>query len=105
MASRPCLRQNRWLMKLRAWTRLICLVVGIAALGAAVLFRVHARRVGEPFLPLPQEAQTLRALTWNIGKIYMGNHRDSRAADEDLAHIARVIRGSEPDFVALQELR
>jgi endonuclease/exonuclease/phosphatase family metal-dependent hydrolase len=45
----------------------------------------------------------LRVLTWNVGQIHGG--WDSRAADADLAHIARVIRQSRADVVALQELR
>jgi endonuclease/exonuclease/phosphatase family metal-dependent hydrolase len=47
--------------------------------------------------------QSLRILTWNIGKIYLP--LDSRAADKDLAHVASVIKEAGAQIVALQELR
>ena len=47
--------------------------------------------------------KSLRVLSWNIGKIYLP--LDSRAADRDLEHVARVIAEADPQIVALQELR
>ena len=46
---------------------------------------------------------TLRVMSWNVGKLYLP--WESRAADRDLAHVARVIRELGPHVVALQELR
>lgn len=46
---------------------------------------------------------SVRLLTWNIGKIYLPV--DSRAADRDLDHVARVINEIDPHIVALQELK
>src|SRR5262245_41487423 len=84
--------------------RRLCLAIGVLALGAAFALRVRAHTSGGPLL-LPQEVSPLRVLTWNVGKIYLGNHGDSRPADADLARIADVIREVSPDLVALQELR
>lgn len=47
--------------------------------------------------------QSLRLLTWNVGKIYLP--WESRATDRDVEHIARVIRRINPHIVALQEMR
>ncbi len=47
--------------------------------------------------------QTLRIMTWNIGKIYL--KWDSRASDKDLDYVAQVIREVNPQIVALQELK
>lgn len=44
----------------------------------------------------------VRVLTWNIGYAY--GKEDSRAQDEDLPAVARVIQVERPDVVALQEL-
>jgi len=47
--------------------------------------------------------QSLRVLSWNIGKIYLP--WESRAADRDLQHVAKVINDANPHVVALQEIR
>jgi endonuclease/exonuclease/phosphatase family metal-dependent hydrolase len=78
--------------------------VGVLALGGAFAIRVRATTRGAPLL-LTQEVSPLRVLTWNVGKIYLGKQVDSRAADQDLARIANVIRQAHPRVVALQELR
>src|SRR5215510_552364 len=88
----------------RAWMRRVCVGVGVLALGGAFALRVRASSRGAPLL-LTQEVSPLRVLTWNVGKIYLGKQVDSRAADQDLARIADVIRGSHARVVALQELR
>ncbi len=49
------------------------------------------------------EKRSFRIMTWNIGKLYL--RWDSRAADRDLQHVARVIRQAAPHVVALQELK
>jgi endonuclease/exonuclease/phosphatase family metal-dependent hydrolase len=85
--------------------RRTCLAVGFAAVAALVAVRLHAHGAGEPFLQPAGPAPPLRVLTWNVGQIYLGTQRDSRAADSDLAHVAQVITSYLPDLVALQELR
>ncbi len=53
---------------------------------------------------------TLRVLTWNLGRLHLGERwnrffgLDSRAADGDLPHVARVIDRSQAEVVAVQEL-
>ncbi|MCB9557246.1 MAG: endonuclease/exonuclease/phosphatase family protein [Deltaproteobacteria bacterium] len=47
--------------------------------------------------------RNLRVLTWNIGKLYLPI--DSRAADRDLRHVAKVIEETGAHVVALQELK
>jgi endonuclease/exonuclease/phosphatase family metal-dependent hydrolase len=84
--------------------RRICVAIGLAALAGAFALRVRARSTGGPLL-LPHEVSPVRVLTWNVGKIYLGTHGDSRPADADLKHIAAVIRETGPDLVALQEMR
>src|SRR5262245_23178766 len=69
------------------------------------LLQLARRSAGQPFLPVRNEARPLRVLTWNVGKIYLGDKHDSRAADHDLARIAAVVHEVDPDVVALQELR
>src|SRR5215831_8531235 len=88
----------------RQWMRRVCVVIGTLALGGAFALRVRATTRGAPLL-LTQEVSPLRVLTWNVGKIYLGKQVDSRAADQDLARISEVIRGSQARVVALQELR
>ena len=44
----------------------------------------------------------VRVLTWNIGDAY--GREDSRARDENLPAVARVIEAERPDVAALQEL-
>jgi endonuclease/exonuclease/phosphatase family metal-dependent hydrolase len=79
--------------------------VGTLALVLLGLLQLARRSAGQPFLPSRNEARPLRVLTWNVGKIYLGDKHDSRAADHDLARIAAVVREVDPDVVALQELR
>src|SRR5262245_60066474 len=92
------------LSRARRVLRRLCVAVGALSLGGAFALRVRARTAGGPLL-LPEEVSPLRVLSWNIGKIYLGQRRDSRAADEDLARIAEIIRAARPELVALQELR
>ncbi len=48
------------------------------------------------------EGRRLRLLTWNVGNGDLES--ESRAHDEDLPDVARVISDNDPDAVALQEL-
>jgi endonuclease/exonuclease/phosphatase family metal-dependent hydrolase len=56
-------------------------------------------------------ADEIRLLCWNLGRVHFGVRvnrwlgLDSRAADEDVPHVARVITGARADVVAVQELR
>jgi endonuclease/exonuclease/phosphatase family metal-dependent hydrolase len=56
-------------------------------------------------------ADEIRLLCWNLGRVHFGGRvnrwlgLDSRAADEDVPHVARVIAGARADVVAVQELR
>jgi endonuclease/exonuclease/phosphatase family metal-dependent hydrolase len=88
----------------RRTLRRVCIGVGVLALAGAFALRVRATTRGAPLL-LTQEVSPLRVLTWNVGKIYLGKQVDSRAADQDLARIATVIRRAKPRLCALQELR
>jgi endonuclease/exonuclease/phosphatase family metal-dependent hydrolase len=90
---------------LRQRLRRLSFALGLLALVAAFALRVRAARsTGAPLL-LSQEVSPLRVLTWNVGKIYLGHHNESRPDDDDLVRIAAVIREVKPDLVALQELR
>jgi len=88
----------------RALARTLLWLVGLLVTSAATaagffalnqLLRVPMTKTDGP--------QLLRIMTWNIGQIYL--QWDSRAADNDLRHVARVIRDARPHLVALQELR
>jgi endonuclease/exonuclease/phosphatase family metal-dependent hydrolase len=82
------------------WFVLRLALLAVLAAGAAALvddfFGALVRQARE-------QQRSLRVMTWNIGKLYIG--WDSRAADEDLPHIAQVIREADPHVVALQEVR
>lgn len=87
--------------------RRACLVVGVLALvgvGVVQVLRPAASRMG-----LGSDATyRLRILTWNVGRVFLPMDSlatESRASDEDLGHIARVVEETAPDVVALQELR
>src|SRR5215470_3463952 len=101
--SRTCHTQTM-VSRARQWMRRACVSIGVLALGGAFALRVRATTRGAPLL-LTQEVSPLRVLTWNVGKIYLGKQVDSRAADQDLARIAEVVRQANPRVVALQELR
>jgi endonuclease/exonuclease/phosphatase family metal-dependent hydrolase len=89
-----------------ALPRRIAGVVGLLALGAFAL----VQRMGPPHVAQPAgraDRFRLGILTWNVGKIHLAFSQpsaDSRASDDDLAHIAHVIGETRPDVVALQEL-
>jgi endonuclease/exonuclease/phosphatase family metal-dependent hydrolase len=82
--------------------RRLALAIGVAALVAlGVVQRVGPRG---PTTPTPRgDTYRLRILTWNVGQLY--GPFDSRASDQDLGYVARVVRENTPDIVALQELR
>ncbi|MCC6746967.1 MAG: endonuclease/exonuclease/phosphatase family protein [Deltaproteobacteria bacterium] len=77
-------------------------VAATAALSMVTIHLLSRWLLGDEGMQRPAE-QSLRLLTWNIGKIYLP--WDSRAADHDLAHVARVIKEVDPEVVALQEIR
>jgi endonuclease/exonuclease/phosphatase family metal-dependent hydrolase len=79
-------------------------LVALAALLAVQLVQPH----GPAAAALRPGTYRLRILTWNVGRVFLPFDQraaDSRASDEDLAHIAQVVRESNPDVVALQELK
>jgi endonuclease/exonuclease/phosphatase family metal-dependent hydrolase len=84
------------------WPRWLATLVAFAVLsvlGAALVTRfLHGALVSTT-----TNLQSLRIITWNIGKIYLSP--ESRAADRDLGHVAQVIAEVEPQIVALQEIR
>ncbi|MCA9663996.1 MAG: endonuclease/exonuclease/phosphatase family protein [Myxococcales bacterium] len=82
--------------------RWIASLVGISALLVLATHLLGAY-LHEPLTREHAAVQTLRILTWNIGKIYLP--LESRASDRDLGHVARVIRKSRAQVVALQEMR
>jgi endonuclease/exonuclease/phosphatase family metal-dependent hydrolase len=87
--------------------RRVSLALGLLSLGALVL--VQRVSQGGPRTAAPRQGiYRLRILTWNVGKIFLPfdlRTADSRASDDDLAHVAGVVRETDPDVVALQELR
>lgn len=87
--------------------RRVSLALGLLALVALVVVQL-ARPRGPAAAAARPGTYRLRILTWNVGKIFLPFDRraaDSRASDDDLAHIAQVVRDSDPDVVALQELK
>jgi endonuclease/exonuclease/phosphatase family metal-dependent hydrolase len=50
------------------------------------------------------DLDSIRVLTWNIGRVYLGASIESRAAEEDLEHVASVIKEQGAQLVALQEI-
>jgi len=76
------------LLAMLAGARMMRPIEGIVALAPAIDFTGGGWRV--------------KVLTWNLGYAY-GNE-ESRARDEDLPAVARVIEVERPDVVALQEL-
>ncbi|HEY3357770.1 MAG TPA: endonuclease/exonuclease/phosphatase family protein [Polyangia bacterium] len=87
--------------------RRIAAVIGLCALaGLALAQRVRPHRAVAP--AGRAELYRLGIFTWNIGKLYLPFDQraaDSRASDDDLAHIAGVVRETQPDVIALQELK
>lgn len=83
-------RRPRWLASL-------VVVTAVAVLGTYLI----NRHLGDPLSG--QTPHSLRILTWNLGKVYQAKW-DSRASDDDLDHVAEVIRAVNPHVVALQEL-
>lgn len=61
------------------------------------------RFVHEEYVTFSVPRQSLRVLTWNIGRIHL--RWDSRASDKDLDYVADVVRTVKPHIVALQEIR
>jgi endonuclease/exonuclease/phosphatase family metal-dependent hydrolase len=87
--------------------RRVSLAVGLLALAGLVVVQLVDRRGPAAAVP-GHDTYRLRILTWNVGKIFLpidSRAADSRASDDDLAHIAQVVREAAPDVVALQELR
>ncbi|MBI5480678.1 MAG: endonuclease/exonuclease/phosphatase family protein [Deltaproteobacteria bacterium] len=87
--------------------RRVSLALGLLALGALLPVQLVHRR-GPAAAALRHDTYRLRILTWNVGKIFLpfdSRAADSRASDDDLAHIAHVVHETAPDVVALQELR
>ena len=81
------------------WWAAVALCAALTLIGVHLANRyLHGVLVGSS-----DAVHSLRLLTWNIGKIYLPV--DSRAADRDLDHVARVIREIDPHVVALQELK
>lgn len=79
-----------------AW---VLALTGLTVVGVMLLNHFVHRQ----FVTDSAPRQSLRLLTWNVGKIYLP--WESRASDRDLRHIARVLRELRPHVVALQELR
>lgn len=82
----------------------LCLLFGLLCLGATVGLMIPKVRAGVN-LTSQRSTETLSVLTWNIGHVYLGEYRDSRASDDDIPHVAEIIARTSPDVVALQELR
>ncbi len=50
------------------------------------------------------EATVLKVLTWNVGRIYLGEDVESRLDERQLDHVAAVIREAGPEVACLQEV-
>ncbi len=87
----PALQQLAWLVGL-------VLPAGAAAGGMSLI----TDHLGGYVLRARQHS-SFRIMTWNVGKLYL--RWESRAADQDLEHVAAVIEQLDPQVVALQELR
>lgn len=74
----------------------------LAAFVLAPLSRNEFRRTSSGNRNSDQGSKQLRLMTWNIGNADL--ETETRAHDEDLAAIARVILDNDADAVALQEL-
>jgi endonuclease/exonuclease/phosphatase family metal-dependent hydrolase len=87
--------------------RRVSLALGLLALAALVIVQLVRPR-GPAAAALRPGTYRLRILTWNVGRVFLPFDQraaDSRASDDDLAHIAEVMRETGPDVVALQELK
>ena len=77
---------------------LVLYAVALACLGLSML---RDRLYPPPFEPGAVEQEFLRVATWNVGAgLEQGGLRE-----EDLAHVADVLRALDPDLVFLQEVR
>jgi endonuclease/exonuclease/phosphatase family metal-dependent hydrolase len=75
----------------------------VTAAAVACLYLINTYLQGAT-LTTQGQSRSLRILTWNIGKLYHARW-DSRASDDDLDHVAEVIRETDAHVVALQELK
>lgn len=80
-------------------------MLGLLPITVCSLFAIYAihRFLHLRYVTGQPPEQTLRVMSWNIGKLYLS--WDSRAADRDLNYVADVIREVDPHVVALQEIR
>jgi endonuclease/exonuclease/phosphatase family metal-dependent hydrolase len=82
----------------------IVLAAGFLAMlaGARALRPIEGLVALAPAIDFTGGGWRVKVLTWNVGYAY--GKEDSRAHDEDLPAVARVIEAERPDVVALQEL-
>ena len=97
------MRIRAFARRFSAQSKLWLLTVPLSAAAFSGLAYVFNRYVHATAAGTRTVHESLRLMTWNIGKLYLPV--DSRAADRDLRHVAQVIREVEPHIVALQELR
>src|SRR2546423_13161190 len=82
------------------WVKLILLLLFCLMILGAVHFAQPSET--ENLSSSAKVVHSLRLLTWNIG--YAELEDDTRAHDQDLPAVAKVILRQDPDAVALQEL-
>src|SRR2546423_13489999 len=82
------------------WVKLILLLLFCLMILGAVHFAQPPE--SEKSSSSAKVVHSLRLLTWNIG--YAELEDDTRAHDQDLPAVAKVILRQDPDAVALQEL-
>jgi|HubBroStandDraft_6_1064221.scaffolds.fasta_scaffold15354_6 endonuclease/exonuclease/phosphatase family metal-dependent hydrolase len=82
------------------WAKALLAALLLLMVGAALHFSPYRER--SLLATKPPEGPHLKIMTWNIG--YADPENDSRAHNEDMRAIARVIAEQDPDAVALQEL-
>lgn len=88
----------------RALLRLAWLgVVLLTALLTLLAVHLIDRSLHRAYVAFRGPKQSLRLVTWNLGKVYL--RWESRASDRDMAYVAQVIREVNPHVVALQEIR
>lgn len=81
-----------------AWAGSLLVIALVAAAGLNTLNLFLGAPMTEPI-----EQHRLRVMTWNIGKLYL--RWDSRASDQDLNHVASILRQINPHVAALQEIK
>ncbi len=81
-----------------AWAGSLLVIALISVAGLNALNRFFGAPMTEPL-----EQHSLRVMTWNIGKLYL--RWDSRASDNDLNHVATILREVNPHVAALQEIK